>query len=81
MPLSVASSLPLPHLPTTLLWRPLSCHSALPLAAQPHSHWSPGCHFVILGEYNLASGAEPLQVCPSCAWAADGKGRVGSAGV
>ena len=58
---------PLPHLPTALLWRPLSCHSALPLAAQPHSHCSPGCHFVILGEYDRASGAEPLQVCPSCA--------------
>ena len=47
--------------------RALSCHSALPLAAQPHSHCSPGCHFVILGEYDRASGAEPLQVCPSCA--------------
>ncbi|TKC51880.1 hypothetical protein EI555_000155, partial [Monodon monoceros] len=41
---------------------PLSCHSALLVAAQPHSHCSPGCHFVILGEYDLSSSAEPLQV-------------------
>ncbi|XP_020949775.1 chymotrypsin-like protease CTRL-1 isoform X1 [Sus scrofa] len=55
-------ALPQPPPPTSLPWRPLSCHSALPVAAQPHSHCSPGRHFVILGEYDLSSSTEPLQV-------------------
>lgn len=57
---------PSPHLPTPLPWRPLSCHSALLVAAQPRSHCSPGCHFVILGEYDLSSSTEPCRFCPSC---------------
>ncbi|KAB0393998.1 hypothetical protein E2I00_011709 [Balaenoptera physalus] len=49
-----------------------------------HCNVVPGCHFVILGKYDLSSSTEPLQVLSISrvsAWAADGEGRVGSVGV
>nr|XP_060506387.1 chymotrypsin-like protease CTRL-1 isoform X2 [Panthera onca] len=55
-------SAPLPSSPVSFPWMPFFCCSALPAAAQPHSHCSPGRHFVVLGEYDRSSNAEPLQV-------------------